>query len=912
MTTTRPTVIRTPDQRLRVFVSSTLQELAGERAAAREAIAHLRLAPVLFELGARPHPPRDLYRAYLDQSHIFIGIYWQKYGWIAPGESISGLEDEYRLSGQKPKLIYIKQPAPDREPRLKEMLDRIKRDDAAAYKYFSTADELRDLIENDLALLLTERFESARASGVAPAEPIESNLPVPPTPIIGREAEVATARRLLLDDETSLVTFTGPGGTGKTRLALQVAFDVRGQFRDGAHFVGLAPVSDPALVASRVAQTLNVRETGGGRSLNESLKDYLHHKQLLLFLDNFEQVIAAALLVGELLEHCPQLKMLVTSRVPLRLRSEREYFVSPLALPDRQSPPDTERLRQSAAVELFVQRALEAKPGFTLTAESAPIVADICHRLDGLPLAIELAAARVKVLSPQALLARLERRLDVLTGGARDLPERQKTLRNTIAWSYDLLEPGARTLFRRLAVFVGGWTLEAAEAVCNVGGDLGVEIMDELESLADNSLLVQSTGPDGEWRYGMLATIREYAMERLVESEDVDALRQRHADFFLKLAETAGPYLTTGQRQSWLATLEIEHDNLRAALTWSRSEKGDARLGLRLAGALDWFWFFRGHLSEGRAWVVGIVAHAQDAENTLSKARALSGAGGLAWAQGDYPAARDLLEHSIALCRDSGALGRYALARSLMLLGFVNVNQGRHEAARALHGESLAISRALGDRWLQALTLSNLGDALLISGDAPAARARYEESLALFRDLADPWGRAIVLYAMGGMALSQGDHAAARASFEESTALCRSVGDRWGVARGLLGAASAALSAGDVQQARAQFLESLSLEHEIGNSAGVVMSLAGLTSVAALQGDWERAAQLAGAVDSLGQAMGSRLWHIFRPIYDRQIAASRARSDASTWAMHYGAGQALTLEQAVVFAVQESDRRATP
>ncbi|HLF26920.1 MAG TPA: tetratricopeptide repeat protein [Anaerolineae bacterium] len=900
-----PTVIRTPDQRLRVFVSSTLQELADERAAAREAITRLRLAPVLFELGARPHPPRDLYRAYLDQSHLFIGIYWQRYGWIAPGETLSGLEDEYRLSGPKPKLLYIKQPAPDREPRLKEMLDRIKGEDAASYKYFSTAAELRELIESDVALLLTERFEQQQATAseaTGPQRP--NNLPVPRNPLVDREWETTSALDLLLRQDVALLTLTGAGGTGKSRLALHLALELLEHFEDGAFLVRLSPLNDPDLVVAAIAQTLDVRETPGA-SLLDSLKAYLHDRRLLLLLDNFEHVIAAAPLVGELLEACPRLKFIVTSRAPLHIRAERELPVPPLALPDRHLSPDAENLSQYAAVKLFIQRAQALKADFAVTNDNAPAVAEICHRLDGLPLGIELAAARVKLLSPQALLARLEHRLEVLTSGTRDLPARQQTLRSAIAWSYDLLDQKARTLFHRLSVFVGGWTLEAAEAVCNAGGDLGFEVMDELEALVDNSLLTQAIGSDGERRYGMLATIREYALERLMQSGEADTLRRRHADFLLQLAETAAPHLTSGRREPWLAALEIELDNLRAALAWSKSGASDAELGLRLAGALDWFWFFRGHLSEGRAWLEEIVTRPRHAGRTASKARVLGGAGGLAWAQGDYAAARTRLEESLAIGRDIGASGKPVLAQSLMFLGFVNVNQGHAEAARALHTESLALSRAAGDRWLQALTLSNLGDALLMSGDAASARSRYEESLALFEGLEDPWGRAIVLYALGSMALAQGDHAAARAFFEESTSLSRSLGDRWSIARGLLGAASAALSAGDVRPARDLFRESLSLEHEIGNLAGVVMSLAGLACAAATQKDLDRTAQLAGAVDVLGKTVGSRLWHSLRPIYEGQMAAARAQSDTSTWMTQYTIGQALTLEQAVAYALPQ-------
>src|SRR5258708_5855365 len=460
-TATSP-AIRTPDQRVRVFVSSTLDELAAERAAAREAITQLRLTPVLFESGARPYPPRELYRAYLAQSDIFVGIYWQRYGWVAPSMQVSGLEDEYQLSGEQPKLIYVKTPAPSIEPRLQELLDHIRAEDTASYQNFATPDELRERLANDLAQLLTERFTSPPQTTVH-ARP--APLPVPRSPLIDREQELALVRDLLQRENVGLVTLTGPGGVGKTRSPIQAAAALASQFADGASFVSLASLTDPQLVELTVAQALQVSEAEGP-AIDERLLAYLRPRQLLLLLDNAEQLLAAAPLATQGLDAAPRLKLLVTSREPLRVRDEQVVPVSPLALPDAESLPDLDTLARVPAVALFVERVREVQPAFALTAANAQAIAEICRRLDGLPLALELAAARSTVLPPAALLARLEHRLPLLTHGARDMPQRQQTLRDTIAWSYDLLAESEQALFRRLAVFAGGFPLEAGPGSC--------------------------------------------------------------------------------------------------------------------------------------------------------------------------------------------------------------------------------------------------------------------------------------------------------------------------------------------------------------------------------------------------------------------------------------------------------------
>ena len=540
-------VIRTPDQRVRVFVSSTLTELAAEREAVRDAVTLLRLVPVMFELGARPHPPRPVYRAYLAQSQVFVGIYWQSYGWVGPGEQVSGLEDEYRLSAGLPRLVYVKSPAPERELRLTQMLARIRDEGEVSYQHFSEPAGLQQLVENDLAVLLSERFEMARSGeGAADEAPLAGAVPVPVTPLLGREQEAAAVEDLVVGEGVRLVTLTGPGGVGKSRLMVEAARRLGPGFADGARFLELASVSAADLVAAAIAAGLGLNTSAG--PLITDLESYLRPRRLLLALDNFEQVMGAAPLLAELLAAAPGLVVLVTSRTVLRLSGEHEFPVPPLPVPPAGVGRDPADLQRYASVSLFVERAHAVAPGFELTDENAGAVAEICRRLDGLPLAIELAAARVRLLPPQALASRLDQRFSVLTGGARDLPERQRTLKNALDWSFGLLSAGEQALFARLGVFAGPFSLLAAEAVCvpNEGQASGPgQVMETLGSLVDSSL-VRAETRGGEPRFSLLETIRDYALERLAGGGDWVQAHDRHAAYFQALAEPSGAELRKG------------------------------------------------------------------------------------------------------------------------------------------------------------------------------------------------------------------------------------------------------------------------------------------------------------------------------------------------------------------------------
>ena len=588
--------IRTPDQRVRVFVSSTLQELAQERAAARTAIARLHLTPIMFELGARPHAPRELYRAYLAQSEVFVGIYWQQYGWVAPAEEVSGLEDEYLLSGDKPKLIYMKAAA-ERQPRLTAMLARVEADDQASYKPFDSADELTELLADDLAVLLTERF--ARPVPAVEPDRRPAPLPAPLTPIIGREDEIAAVAGLLRDPDVRLVTLIGPGGIGKTRLAIEVARTMSTAVPaelDGVSFIDLAAVRDAAGWPEAVTAALGIRPEGT-RPVLDLLIDRLQGRRLLLVLDNVEQLVAAASDLGTVLAACPDLTVLVTSRIVLRLSGEHEVTLAPLAIPSASQQADAETIGRSAAVRLLVARARQVRPDFAVTADNAAAVAELCRRLDGIPLALELAAAQLRLLTPATLLRRLGTRLDRsldLAASTVDTPGRQRTLRATIQWSYSLLGQAERALLARLSVFTGSWTVEAADAVGAAEGDL--DAVDTLASLLAQSLILIDESDPAEPCFRMLNTIRVFAAEQLADRGEADATVIRLNGYLLRLVESVRDALPGPDHRAVGERLDRERDDIRSAIDWAlRTDDADT-VG-RLLASLFIYWWSRGLLS---------------------------------------------------------------------------------------------------------------------------------------------------------------------------------------------------------------------------------------------------------------------------------------------------------------------------
>ena len=651
-----------------------------------------------------------------------------------------------------------------------------------------------------------------------------------------------------------LVTLTGPGGTGKTRLGIQVAADLLDDFSGGVYFVELAPLDDQVLVLPTIAAAIGLSESSAGQPLIETLKIYLRDKQVLLMLDNFEQVVAAAPRISELLRATSSLKVLVTSRISLRLSGEQEYAVAPLALPEVGRHETAERLSQYAAVALFIQQAQAARPDFQITEDNASAIAEICHRLDGLPLALELAAARIKVLPPAALLARLTNRLKLLVGGPRDRSARQQTLRGAIDWSYDLLEPPDQILFARLSVFVGGCTLEACEAVCATSDDLLFDVLDGLASLVDKSLLRQYDGLDDEPRFRMLETIREYAQERLGISVEADELGRQHAQYFLELAETAEPELTGANQAQWLKRLEMEQDNLRTVLRWA-TDHAEPEIGARLAFALWRFWDRGGHLVEGRERLEAAVTTSAGLEPAL-RAKILHATANLARGHGDFERAQVLFSEALAIRR--GLSDKRALVASLHGLGNVAFDQGDYRTALPILEEALELWRELGDAWGMALEPLVMGEIAWCQADFPRAALLLNESLALYEQQGDTWGIALSLNNLALVLRDQGNYEQASQLLARSIGLFREVGHRRGIALSLHYQGSLELALGHISRAQELLDASLQQCRELSEQWAIAMVLNTLGRLNLYQGTVSQAAAMLDESLELYRKSGDR------------------------------------------------------
>jgi predicted ATPase/class 3 adenylate cyclase/Tfp pilus assembly protein PilF len=731
-----------------------------------------------------------------------------------------------------------------------------------------------------------------------------NNLPIQPTPLVGRERKVEEVCRRLHSKDVRLLTLTGPGGTGKTRLALQVGADLLEGFDDGVFFVSLAAVTDPELVLSTIAKPLGVKERAG-QSLEESLEAYLQQKRLLLILDNFEQVLGGATKVGDLLGSCPNLRVLATSRIPLRIYGEQEYPVPPLELPDPMHLPPPERLTQYEAVRLFVERAKAVKPGFEVTNESAPAVAEICARLDGLPLAIELAAARTKLLPPQALLSRFSNRLKLLKGGARNLPARQQTLRATISWSYNLLDEEEKTLFWRLSVFSGGSTLEAIEEICDPEGD--IDVLEGVDSLVEKSLLRQEEGAEGEPRFVMLETVHEYAREKLEESGQAEEVKRKHAEYFLALAQEANAGLRGPEAAKGLEHLEVEHDNMRAALGRTL-RRGETDLALGLGGALWWFWSVRGHYGEGRRWLEGALA-ATERGSIESRAMALAGAGALATDQGDLDRAEEFSAEGLELLKSEASERSEAKPYLLLNSGHVALEIADYDKATRLFEESLSLSREIEPGRGGASSLMSLATVTHKQGDLERATKLYEEGIDLFRARGDKLGLAMCLSNLGLVMYSQGDLGRATKLAEEGVSLLRESGAEAHTAIGLCNLGWISLLQNDIGRAADYYEESLDLAWDNEMEPVVLTTLEGYACVAGAQGEAWRAARLWGAAQTLQEAKGIPRDTDWLAEADECMSAVRSDLGEQAWEEAPAEARTMTLEEAVAYALEGNEDR---
>ena len=753
-------------------------------------------------------------------------------------------------------------------------------------RYASTHDLARDL-----AAVRDRLAEAPAHSSQSPT----NNLPVQRTAFIGREHEAAALRQLLSRVDVQLVTLTGPGGIGKTRLALQVAAETSAEFPGGVCFVPLSAVSDPGLIPSTIGQALGVRETGN-QSPQESLKQYVSGlgQPMLLLLDNFEHLVSAAPVITQLLTTSPKLKVAVTSQSPLHVYGEHEFPVPPLALPDLKSIPPLEVLSRLPAVALFVERAQAVKREFALTRENAPAVAAICARLDGLPLAIELAAARIKLLPPSAMLARLESRLNLLTGGARDLPTRQQTLRSTVDWSYGLLNAAEQTLFRRLSVFTGGCTLEGVEAVCDTKGDLGLDVLDGMASMVDKSLVQQVEQVDTETRFLLLSTIREYALECLVKSNDESAARRAHAAYYLVLAEEGAEDVVA--HPEWLDRFEIEHDNFRLALDYL-IKTGDAEWGLRLGAALFRFWETREHLTEGRDSIARLLALEGTAARPKLRARLSFAAAVLAGEQGDYASAQQLFEESLDTCIELN--DNRGVAVALNALAVNARDRGELPVASLLFERCVGLWRNMGDSADIARALSNLANVTKLQGEYARASSLYDECLTMFRKAGDGAGVAWTLNYQGDVARDNADFVAARSFCEQSLAAFRELRDGWGIASALSDLAGLSCDLGNDAEARRLYGESIQMFQELGHKRGIARALECLAVSAAAQSNAQQSLHLAGAAAALRQRLGAPLRLTEQPRLEKALEFARRALGNAAGLTAWMEGWAMPVEQAV-------------
>jgi predicted ATPase/class 3 adenylate cyclase/Tfp pilus assembly protein PilF len=732
------------------------------------------------------------------------------------------------------------------------------------------------------------------------------NLPPQSSPIIGREQELKHLQTLLDKRGQRLITFTGPGGTGKTRLSLQLAAEVLHSFPDGVFVVELATVRQPVQVASAISRTLGLKESSGRELLN-NLKQYLSEKRLLLVLDNFEQVVEAGSLVAELLGAASGLRVLVSSRIPLKIYGEQEFPVPPLANPANKSALSLEELEQYPAIQLFVERAWHYRPGFTLTDENAKLITKICARLDGLPLAIELAAARIQMFQLETILNGLSNRLQTLSSSSSYLPARHQTLRNTIEWSYNLLDPEEQLLFSRSGIFAGSFSLEAAEAICNPAEEAVLDPLDGLTSLADKSLvsIVVEPGKD-EPRFKLLETIREFALEQLRKSGELEELRQNYLNFFYKLAQEAEPELTGPEQAEWFRKLELEHANFQDIMDWVLKEKETVKFALELGNTLWRFWLTRGYITEGRLWLeTALLKSEAEAEATnksllLQRARTYNALAILARNESDFGRAKILLEQGLIFHRQLD--DKTGLASTLNTLGTVAAYLGQYEEALKFHQETLTLRRELGDKRGIAISLCNLGTLLGVQQHYLQAKEVFEEALSLLRQLGDKRSTALLLNNLGSLWLALDNPMRAKKFSEESLLLYRELEDQDGIGLALLQLADIAKAQNNFGEAVNLYRQSLANLSKVKENADLPLCLEGLAGALVHSGELELAAQLFGASEALREENNSPLLPMDQPRYEREVANLSHQLDKLAFNQAWEAGRKMSVDEIIRLA----------
>lgn len=831
--------ILTPDQRLRVFVSSTLNELAEERAAARRAVEQLRLTPVMFELGARPYPPRSLYLAYLRQSQVFVGIYGEQYGWVGPGMDVSGLEDELRSAGDVPRLLYVKTPAPAREPRLVQLIEGLQREGGTSYKTFSSPAELEARLADDLAVLVTERFTSCVVG-----TPM-LRVPRPPSDFVGRSSQLGEIVELITSDGVRLVTLTGPGGIGKTRLAIEVARAAAERFNDGVVFVPLA-ARGPDDFLEAIGTAVGLTDLGQA-PLARLLSEHLRHRRQLLVLDNFEQLVPAAGDLARLIEETSELRVLVTSRAALRLTGEEEFPVPPLGLP-RVTSRATDVARAEAA-QLFARRVAAVRRGYRITDDDAATVARICNRLDGLPLGVELVAARANVMSVEELAARLDKVLD-LSARSPDIPERQRTLRQTMDWSCSQLPAVAAAVFAQLGVFAGAFSLRAAEAVVVVDG--ATDLLEILSVLVDHSLLRPQLDTGGT-RFSMLEIVREYARSRLDAATD-EAVCARHARYYCDVASAASTGLRGTSQHDMITQLDLDADDIAAAFDWLLGHGRRADVA-DMCWSLWLYYWLRNSVTEGRRWTRGGLS-ADGPLPPLQRGRLLSADAFLAAWRRDYPLARDELTEALAIAEAAGDDELQLLARIMLII--VHGGLGDEREAQQMAAAALRLARDRHDRWSEAVALVGLCWLNAAVGRLDGEEATFDEMSAAANESQDPLWIGLAADNRAELLIWQGRHSEAAAHIVQSL----------------------------------QVLARLRMAYA---GVGTLNTAAWLLSRV---DNWDGALRVQSAADAIMERMNAGLWPLWVPRRDRVLDDARARLGTNDYQAAVAAGEEWSFERA--------------